>query len=79
MSPTRWVDADGQLCPTRPCPTCGRVIPDPTVAGVAHRGDSASPLEVIGVVQWCGHLRELVVVPDGPDWFTEIPVLGIAT
>jgi hypothetical protein len=55
------------------------VIPDPTVAGVAHRGDSASPLEVIGVVQWCGHRRELVVVPDGPDWFTEIPVLGIAT
>ena len=27
MSPPRWVDEHGQPCPTRPCPTCGRVIP----------------------------------------------------
>ena len=27
MTPPRWVDEDGRLCPTRPCPTCGRVIP----------------------------------------------------
>jgi hypothetical protein len=27
VSPPRWVDEDGQPCPTRPCPKCGRVIP----------------------------------------------------
>jgi hypothetical protein len=27
MTPPRWVDEHGQPSPTRPCPTCGRVIP----------------------------------------------------
>src|SRR4030095_3040231 len=25
MTPPRWVDDDGQLCPTRPCSTCERI------------------------------------------------------
>ena len=37
------------------------------------------PYEVIEVLAWCGHRQELVLVSDGPDWFTEIPVLGVAT
>ena len=70
---------DGQLCPTRPCPKCGRVIPVKRwpvlrTGAICHR-----PYEVLSVVEWCGHRQELILVPDGADWFTEIPVLGEAT
>ena len=27
MTPPRWVDEQGRVCPTRPCPKCQRVIP----------------------------------------------------
>ena len=78
MTPPPWTDEQGRLCPTRPCPTCRRVIPirrwEAKAGSVVRR-----PYEVLSVVQWCGHLQELVLVPDGPDWFTEIPVLGVAT
>jgi hypothetical protein len=36
------------------------------------------PYEVLSVVEWCGHMQELILVPDGGDWFSEIPVLGVA-
>jgi hypothetical protein len=36
------------------------------------------PYEVLSVVEWCGHLQELILVPDGAEWFSEIPVLGVA-
>ena len=34
---------------------------------------------MLSVVQWCGHQQELILVPDGEEWFTEIPVLGEAS
>lgn len=79
MSHPAWVDWDGQLCPTRPCPKCGRVIPIKRwpvlrTGAIRHR-----PWEVLSVVEWCGHLQELILVPDGAEWFSEIPVLGVAT
>jgi hypothetical protein len=36
------------------------------------------PREVLSVVEWCGHRQELILVPDGVEWFREIPVLGVA-
>ena len=79
MSPPRWVDDDGQLCPTRPCPECGRDIPIKRWPVLRTGAIRHHPYEVISVVEWCGHLQELVFVPAEPDWFTEIPVLGVAT
>jgi hypothetical protein len=29
-------------------------------------------------VEWCGHQQEVVLVPDGGEWYSEIPVLGEA-
>ena len=37
------------------------------------------PYEVLTVVKWCGRRQELILVPDGAEWFREIPVLGVAT
>jgi hypothetical protein len=30
-------------------------------------------------VEWCGHQVEVILVPDGDGWYSEIPVLGSAT
>jgi hypothetical protein len=30
-------------------------------------------------VEWCGHQQEVVLVPGGDGWYSEIPVLGVAT
>lgn len=70
MSPPRWVDEHGQPCPTRPCPTCKGVIPIKRwrflrTGAIRHR-----PYEALSVVEWCGHLQELILVPDGAEWFT---------
>ena len=78
MSPPCWVDADGQLCPTRPCPRCGRVIPIKRRPVLRTGAVRYRPYQVLSVVQWCGHQQELILVPDGEEWFTEIPVLGEA-
>ena len=29
-------------------------------------------------VEWCGHQVEVVQVPEGDGWYSEIPVLGVA-
>src|SRR5580765_8414538 len=76
MSPPLWVDEHGKECPTRPCPTCGRVIPIKRWPVLRTGAVRRRAYEVLGVVAWCGHLQELILVPDGEAWFTEIPVLG---
>jgi hypothetical protein len=73
MNPPRWVDEDGRLCPTRPCPVCGRVSRQ-TLAIFTHGTVRRRPYEVLSVVEWCGHLQELILLPDGAEWFREIPV-----
>jgi hypothetical protein len=32
------------------------------------------PHEVLTVVEWCRHRQELILLPDGAEWFREIPV-----
>jgi hypothetical protein len=34
------------------------------------------PYQVITFVEWCGHQQEVVLVPEGDRWYSEIPVLG---
>ena len=79
VSPPRWVNDDGGLCPTRPCATCGRVIPirrwPPLLTGAVRR----YPYDVLSFVAWCGHLVEVVLIPEGDGTFSEIPILGVAT
>ena len=67
MSPPRWVDADGHLCPTRLCPTRGRVIPIKRWPVLRTGASRHHAYEVISVVEWCGHLPELILVPDGDE------------
>ena len=78
MTPPVWVDWDGQVCPTRPCPTCWRAIPIKRwpvlrTGAIHHR-----PYEVLGVAEWCGYLQELILVPEGNGSYSEIPVMGVA-
>ena len=78
MTPPRWVDEQGRELPTRPCPKCQRVIPVnrwPAQAGAIRR----RPYQVLSFVEWCGHQQEVVLVPEGDGWLSEIPVLGEAT
>ena len=79
MAPPRWVDEHGQLCPTRPCPRCGRVIPIKRVHPSTARAHQWHPWGLATWVEWCGHQVEVILVPDGDGWYSEIPVLGSAT
>ena len=79
MSPPRWVDEHGQPCPTRPCPTCGRAIPIKRVHPSTARAERWHAWGLATWVEWCGHQVEVVLVPDGDGWYSEIPVLGVAT
>jgi hypothetical protein len=36
------------------------------------------PYEMLSIVEWCGHRQELIQVPDEAEWFSQIPVLGVA-
>ena len=77
MTPPRWVDEQGRELPTRPCPKCQRVIPVnrwPAKAGAIQR----RPYQVLSFVEWCGHQQEVVLLPEGDGWLSEIPVLGEA-
>jgi hypothetical protein len=78
MSPPRWVDEQGRVCPTRPCPKCQRVIPINRWPVKTLPTQKRRPYQVITLVEWCGHQQEVVLVPDGDGWYSEIPVLGEA-
>jgi hypothetical protein len=79
MTPPRWVDEHGQPRPTRPCPTCGRVIPVNRWPVKIVPTQKRWPYQVMTFVEWCGHQQEVVLVPEGDGWYSEIPVLGVAT
>jgi len=53
--------------------------PGQALAGAPPGSDPPLSYEVIRVVAWCGHLREVALVPDAEEWFREIPILGVAT
>jgi len=78
MTPPRWVDEDGQPCPTRPCPTCGRVIPVNRWPVKTLATTKRWPCQLMTFVERCGHQQEVVLVPEGDGWYAEIPVLGVA-
>ena len=67
MTPPLWLDESGHPRPTRPCPKCQREIPI-----------NRWPYQVMTFVEWCGHQQKVVLVPDGTEWYAEIPVVGIA-
>jgi len=78
MNPPRWVNEHGQLCPTRLCPKCGRVIPINRWPVKTLATTKRWPDQVLTFVEWCGHQQEVVLVLDGDGWYSEIPVLGEA-
>jgi hypothetical protein len=78
MTPPRWVDEQGRPRPTRPCPTCGRVIPVNRWPVKTLATTKRWPYQVFTFVEWCGHQQEVVLVPDGDGWYSEISVLGVA-
>lgn len=72
--PPRWVDDDGQVSRTIPCRECGKPMPLKR-----HRASKyAPPLEARGWIEWCGHRLDVILVPEGPGWLREVPVLGVA-
>ncbi len=79
MTPPRWVDDDGRVSQTRPCPRCGRVIPVKRRKVEPAPGFRRRPYEVLSFIEWCGHGVEVILVPEGDGWLSEIPVLGEAT
>ena len=78
MSPPHWVDEHGQPCPTRPCPQCQRVIRVNRWPVKTRPTTQRWPYQVMSFVEWCGHQQEVVLVPDGVEWYSGIPVLGVA-
>ena len=79
MSPPRWVDEHSRSCPTRPCPRCQRVTPVNRWPVQTLATTRRWPNQVITFVEWCGHQQEVVLVPEGDRWYSEIPVLGVAS
>jgi hypothetical protein len=78
MSPPLWVDEHGRPRPTRPCPRCQREIPVNRWPVKTLPTTKRWPYQVMTFVEWCGHQQEVVLVPDGNGWYSEIPVLGVA-
>ena len=76
MSPPIWVDEQGRPRPTRPCLRCQREIPVNRWPVKTLPTTKRWPYQVIIFVDWCGHQQEVVFVPDGDGWYSEIPVLG---
>jgi hypothetical protein len=78
MTPPRWVDEHGQPCPTRPCPTCGRVIPIKRVHPATARAERWHAWSVATWVEWCGHQQEVVLVARGRRVVLGDPGAGVA-
>jgi hypothetical protein len=79
MSPPLWVDERGHPRPTRPCPPVSARDSGQPLAREDAGDHEALALQVMTFVEWCGHQQEVVLVPDGAEWYAEIPVLGVAS
>jgi len=64
VNPPTWLDERGRPHAQRPCPVCGREIPDVTLPPEHLKGHGWEPFRVWGVVEWCGHRVEGIPVPD---------------
>ena len=78
MSPPPWVNKHGQPRPTRACPRCRREVPVNRWPVSTLRTQGWQPYGLATWVEWCGHQQEVVLVPEGDGWYSEIPVLGEA-
>ena len=78
MTPPLWVDERGHPWPTRACPRCQREIPNNRWPARTLRTHGWRPFGVATFVEWCGHQVEVVLVPEGDGWYSEIAMLGVA-
>ena len=78
MSPPRWVDEHGQALPDAALPDVRARDSDQAGTSGQRPGPSVAPRSVATWVEWCGHQQEVILVPDGDGWYSEIPVLGVA-
>ena len=76
MSPPIWVDEHGHPRPTRPCPTCQRVIPVNRWPVKTLPTQPRRPYQVLTFVEWCGHQQEVVLVPEGHGGTLRSPCWG---
>jgi len=76
--PPRWVDEDGQRCPTRPSEV--RAADPHQACASGHRPRrTVARVERGDVGECCWHQVEVVLVSDSAERFREIRVLGAAT
>ena len=78
--PPIWVNEDGKLAETSPCPRpgCGREYPIRRYRYETLRQIGWPLYRVVRYVEWCGHGQELIPVPDEREWVRCIPVVGTA-
>ena len=79
MTPPRWVDDDGRVSQTRHALGAVAFIPVKRRKVEPAPGFRRRPYEVLSFIEWCGHGVEVILVPEGDGWLSEIPVLGEAT
>jgi len=79
MNRPTWLDERGQPHAKRPCPVCGREIPDVTLPADHLRWSGWQPFRVWSVVDWCGHRVEGIPVPTEDGRYRLIPILGEAS
>jgi hypothetical protein len=64
MASPIWLDEHGQRRPTRPCPKCGREEPVLRLRYEHLRMNGWKPMKTMVVVNWCGHGKEFLPVPE---------------
>jgi hypothetical protein len=76
--PPTWLDERGQPHASRPCPVCGRQIPDVTLPTDLLKWYKWEPFRVWETVEWCGHRVKGIPVPTEDARWRLIPILGEA-
>jgi hypothetical protein len=74
MTPSLWVDAHGR---PRPTPVPARDPGQPLAGAYASHPGLAVLRPRDTWVEWCCHQQEVVLVPAGDGWYSEIPVLSL--
>ena len=76
MSPPLWVDEHGRRAADAPLPAVPARDSSEPLAGEDAGDHERWPYQVMTFVEWCGHQQDVVLVPEGDGWYSEIPVLG---
>ena len=76
MTPPLWIDERGRPRPTRSCPRCQRDIPINRWPTRTLRTQGWRPYGLPDVGLMVRPPQEVVLVPEGDGWYSEIPVLG---